>query len=75
MQLVFPWREYISTFWFLLGINWYAEVSWLGEEGPLSWLLRPGGNLLGATVQYSALSHGYGNNIRGVQRERVPHLR
>ena len=53
MQLVFPWREYISTFCFLVGINWYVEVPWLGEEGQRSWLLRPGGNLLDATVHLS----------------------
>ena len=53
MQLVFPWREYISTFCFLVGINWYVEVPWLGEEGRRSWLLRPGGNLLDATVHLS----------------------
>ena len=31
MQLVFLWRRFFSVFWFLVGINWYVEVSWLGR--------------------------------------------
>ena len=49
----------------------------VGGRRSVKLVVATGRKLIGrdCTVLYSALSHGYGNNIRGVQRERVPHLR